>query len=372
MVTAVFIYALCVFLKVGGCLDASDYERDNVYTSGELKVFHEQIAALAREAEASNNLSHCAADTWVTFEPLTKGGWQIYASFSDAELLKLIHRAALALGRKPNQNEIYCIYVRYIKKRFGSWPKALAIAGFRPEDRGITPEEIAERIQNLTESQLRDIFFMLGAQELSLHMPTHRMAKESFKRLSLPFMTKSGAKQALSVFEGREKSCDGNRPYEPIPELDSVRQKAQALGRTPLILEMGEDAFHLWRHCGSWTGALYAAGRSPLVGAQLYKASREYMLRTACAENLLYRFNDKLTKNDLLLFQSVCDLARSLGRVPEKTEISADALRKMNQLCGSRRTVLVELGLEPFEEALVDAKVRKENGKGKTRRGKKL
>ena len=321
------------------------------YTSEELSAFHERLEKLASDALERDDLSRCDPEIWKTFEPLTKGGRLIYSSFADEELLGHIHKAALRLERKPNRNEVYCVYARYLKRRFGGWPQALAIAGFRLEAGGILDGEIAERIRNLTDSRLKSIFYILCAREVPLHMPTQRNSKAAFKYVKAFFGTKNGAKRAIELFLEKEDSPSEGRQQVEIQQLSALKQKAAELGRTPLMLELRQDdAFCLWMHYGAWKKALHAAGLTPLAGKSLYQAGKDYMLAAVSAQFLRARFDDMLAQADLDAFQTVCNLARSLGRAPAKSELSDEILGKMNALCGSWRIVLKEMGLIPLDE----------------------
>lgn len=58
-------------------------------------------------------------------------GRAVYNSYSDEDLLSIIHDAASRLGRAPTQNEVFSLYRIYLKARFGTWPAALRAAGMR-------------------------------------------------------------------------------------------------------------------------------------------------------------------------------------------------------------------------------------------------
>lgn len=58
-------------------------------------------------------------------------GRAVYASYSDEDLLAVLHDAASRLGRAPTQNEVFSLYRIYLKARFGTWPAALKAAGMR-------------------------------------------------------------------------------------------------------------------------------------------------------------------------------------------------------------------------------------------------
>ena len=58
-------------------------------------------------------------------------GRAVYASYSDEDLLAVLHDAASRLGRAPTQDEVFSLYRIYLKARFGTWPGALRAAGMR-------------------------------------------------------------------------------------------------------------------------------------------------------------------------------------------------------------------------------------------------
>lgn len=58
-------------------------------------------------------------------------GRAVYNSYSDEDLLSIIHDTASRLGRAPTQNEVFSLYRIYLKARFGTWPAALRAAGMR-------------------------------------------------------------------------------------------------------------------------------------------------------------------------------------------------------------------------------------------------
>jgi hypothetical protein len=60
-----------------------------------------------------------------------RGGDQLYASFTDEELLDRLRVAADELGHVPAQKEIFCVYRSYIRRRFTNWPTALRAAGLK-------------------------------------------------------------------------------------------------------------------------------------------------------------------------------------------------------------------------------------------------
>ncbi len=50
-------------------------------------------------------------------------------SFSDEELLRVLRDRARELDRAPSQEEIFPVYLYYIRSRFNDWTTALRAAG---------------------------------------------------------------------------------------------------------------------------------------------------------------------------------------------------------------------------------------------------
>lgn len=72
-------------------------------------------------------------------------GRAVYNSYSDEDLLSIIHDAASRLGRAPTQNEVFSLYRIYLKARFGTWPAALKPAEALLKNLAATAEELTEQ-----------------------------------------------------------------------------------------------------------------------------------------------------------------------------------------------------------------------------------
>lgn len=96
----------------------------------------QQREQLQRDAEKAKT-AFCPELTqgWVEPQKWSRytgpAGETLYLSFSDEELLNIIRREAVALGRTPAQREVFCVYREFIRRRFGNWVKALCAAGLR-------------------------------------------------------------------------------------------------------------------------------------------------------------------------------------------------------------------------------------------------
>lgn len=84
-------------------------------------------------AERSKNKNYKSDDResliWQNYALNTPRGKQIYASFTDEELLNVLREEAKKLGHSPAQKEIFWPLRIYIKIRFKKWPYALTKAG---------------------------------------------------------------------------------------------------------------------------------------------------------------------------------------------------------------------------------------------------
>lgn len=88
-------------------------------TERELDGYRQWIAELEEEARAEGSMGTCDPEVWEQFCPGSETGRQIYASFSDEELLDLLIRTMDRPGHKPRVEEIHCIYRAYLSLRFG-------------------------------------------------------------------------------------------------------------------------------------------------------------------------------------------------------------------------------------------------------------
>lgn len=100
-------------------------------TPQEAEQYRNMIQKWARQAlaEHADNGEKC-----IPYASLTLSGGlgrAVYESYSDKDLLAVLHDAASRLGRAPTQDEVFSLYRIYLKARFGTWPAALKAAGMR-------------------------------------------------------------------------------------------------------------------------------------------------------------------------------------------------------------------------------------------------
>lgn len=100
-------------------------------TPQEAEQYRNMIQKWVRQAlaEHADNGEKC-----IPYASLTLSGGlgrAVYESYSDEDLLAVLHDAASRLGRAPTQDEVFSLYRIYLKARFGTWPAALKTAGMR-------------------------------------------------------------------------------------------------------------------------------------------------------------------------------------------------------------------------------------------------
>lgn len=99
-------------------------ELGKVLTPGEIQGYRQWLAELDEEAHTEGGSCNiCDAEVWEYFDTKSDTGRQVYDSFTDEELLEVI-LASSQDGSRPKLHEIYCVYRKYIKLRFGGWINA--------------------------------------------------------------------------------------------------------------------------------------------------------------------------------------------------------------------------------------------------------
>ena len=87
----------------------------------EVTHYRQRLAELDRKAhEPGGDPSRCENTVWRFFNPPTLTGIQIYKSFSDDELLDIVIQTMGHQGHRPDFDSIYCVYLNYLKMRFGT------------------------------------------------------------------------------------------------------------------------------------------------------------------------------------------------------------------------------------------------------------
>lgn len=87
----------------------------------EILGYRQWLSELDEEArEPGGDLSRCDGEIWEQFDPVRLPGKEIYASFTENELLDKMIETMHHQGHSPRYDQIYCIYKSYIVRRFGA------------------------------------------------------------------------------------------------------------------------------------------------------------------------------------------------------------------------------------------------------------
>lgn len=116
-------------------------------TEKELASYRRQLAELDEAAHRpGGDLSRCDTATWDIFDPNGWRGRQIYDSFSSEELLDVVIRTMAHRGHKPDYNDIYCVCLRYLRRRFGNLAEVTEQAKRRMRNEQQWPIDWPERV----------------------------------------------------------------------------------------------------------------------------------------------------------------------------------------------------------------------------------
>lgn len=282
----------------------------------------------------------------------TEQGAQLYASFSDEELLELLRESARHLGRSPSQWEVHWLLRTYLKKRFKNWPGALRAGGLgRSAGRGgISTEEMSrknEECQRMLE-QIRIMAEQLGRIPHPSELP--EICRELSKRYQTwgEVLEAAGVEKAVAVHLKKEDGLNADE----LRMLQELRALAERLNRAPLRGEVEQSLREsLLRRFGSWRNALYQIDLEPVqritpfVNAPLQRGKDK---RRAAHRQELYDCHYRLlrldpqTQADLDL---VMKLAQQLGHPPGRREVPAEVRVRLQSVCGSWSNALFQLGL---------------------------
>lgn len=160
---------------------------------------------------------------------------------TDQELLEELKRVSKELGKVPTVTECQQIKLnvsRY-QKRFGSWNKALELAGLPVRNArrcGITTEQYVDLLKNYTNK--------LGRVPSSKEIQEARAIINRFGSWNKALKA-AGLQQEVT--------------YTKEKLIKIIKQKANVLGRPPMLSEIKEKA-HIYIAFGSWNKALEASG----------------------------------------------------------------------------------------------------------------
>ncbi|KLV18336.1 homing endonuclease associated repeat-containing protein [Bacillus anthracis] len=153
--------------------------------------------------------------------------------YSQEQLISELITHAKRLNRNPKPNELN-IGKKWFEYQFGSWERALLVAGLSPEaDITFTREKIIKRIQDVAHGLKR----IPKQSETGIHTNTYRRF----------FPTWEKALEAASV----------NKRMEII---NIIQETAIKLGRTPRTIDVPINHTRVNVYFGNWSKALKAAG----------------------------------------------------------------------------------------------------------------
>jgi hypothetical protein len=304
-------------------------------------------------------------DQWKNFVPNKSAGRQLYESFTDEELIAVLGDAFDRLGRAPVQNDIFCFYRTYIKRRFVTWPAALKAAGLsRALDNRTNqlPAEEYEKIEK-EEPEIRALLICLAERWAELGYPPKRREFSESEALKRRFGGWGDALHAAEGFELWQQLCNEKaaRSFSPEDEicLQKLRETARMLGRTPLKTEIREDIrCRLRIYCGSWDAVLREAGLEPLKENELEPARQDAQQRLK-GKNVIFRIAD-LEPEYMELLDEIKALALKMNRAPLKEEVDAEKRKKLQERCGSWRNALYQIGVTALDKQEI-SKAKKEN-----------
>lgn len=283
----------------------------------------------------------------------TERGAQLYASFSDDELLELLRESAKHLGRSPSQWEVHWLLRTYLKTRFKNWPGALRAAGLsRSAGRGgISTEQMSrknEEYQRMLE-QVRRMAEQLG------RIPHPSELPEICQKLNKRYQTwgevlvAAGVEEAVAARLQKEEALKDDE----LHMLQEVRALAERLNRAPLRREVEQKLQEsLLRRFGSWRNVLYQIDLEPVrritpfVNAPLQKEKGK---RRATHRQELYDCHYRLLRLDLQTqadLDLVWKLAQQLGHPPGRREVPAEVRVRLQNVCGSWSNALFQLNLQ--------------------------
>ena len=188
----------------------------------------------------------------------TERGAQLYASFSDDELLELLRGSAQRLGHSPSQGEVHWILRAYLKARFKNWPRALRAAGLsRSAGRGgMSSEQMSQKNEEYQQMlhQIRGMAEQLGRIPHPSELPEIcRKLKKRYRTWG-EVLAAAGVEEAVAVHLQKEE----NLKDDELRMLQELRTLAERLNRSPLRGEVEQRLREsLLRRFGSWRNALY-------------------------------------------------------------------------------------------------------------------
>jgi hypothetical protein len=285
----------------------------------------------------------------------------VYASFSDGELLELIRERKERTGRPLRDFQFLDVYVTYIIDRFLHWNGALSKA--LPEEVKAQEKKEITAVSRITliDKKLPHLYQI--ARSRAFEYPTlvdgRRVAMKALER-------DYGLDRARAEFYVKllKRVCRNRRLFgeedarqvysKQTAELVSI---AEALGRPPIIAEVPDElGMTLWYAAGDWDGVYRLCGLPYMDLALRNRAEMEYGARHATPEMLPPNKRNKLSAREYGDLTALCGLARGLRRTPESEEMTGAQIEALRRISPDTNAALRLVGLVPRISAKRTAK----------------
>lgn len=205
---------------------------------------------------------------WAAFSLSSKCGKKVYQTFTDAEILSVLKRAAQMLDHSPSQKEILWVFREYVKKRFEKWPYALERAGLS-KGAGSGGRSLLEGEKERLKKQ--KILEQIKEKSIELGYIPHPNQCPQLTQEAARYYTSWGkAIQDSGILKLQQTDQTVHLMTDLKQEdwelLHRVSSLAWKLGRAPMHHEVkAEWKKQLVHRCGSWRNVLYQVGLEPVV-----------------------------------------------------------------------------------------------------------
>ena len=248
--------------------------------------------------------------------------------YTSEELLEIIRNRAEELGRPPFITEMGD-YHSAIYRFFGSWSKAVELAGLPLETKVYTGEELLEIIRNRAEElgraptfeEMGDYRFRIlyRFKQYKTALKLAGMGAESF-----PSYTDE---ELLEVLKGKADELGRAPLTTELPQSDTIAERFG--GWNSALTKIGLDSTHKITTLSDWVEIAEAKAKE--LGRTLTPADFENYLEILLAagswNNLLRKAGLEELSKDVLIpdkeefLQIYIDYANSLNRVPQHSEM---------------------------------------------------
>lgn len=277
-------------------------------------------------------------------------GRAICESYQKEELTLLLKDCADKLGHAPAMHEVFSLYRSYIKRRFGTWPKALREAGLRYGLNG-SRSEVEWRRMLQEEPEIGIALVRLTEQRRTLGYPPARKEAREGALLKQRFGDWNTALQAAQELDAWLEENPTPLTPSAAGEPGRLTALAEGLGRSPLLIELPEEErIALRLRYGSWKEALRAAGLSELSSEEGDRARWEYRQRKQAGSCRLYLIREP-TDEQIQLLEELDGLCGKFGRVPIREEVPGPLWEGLLREFSSWRNALFQLQKAPLSES---------------------